>query len=170
MRTMLMAALAVAGAMGEAVPAELRMPADNQGEVVVTASSLLRDDAGGVTATGGARVVHGDLMVSCAGTIRIVSSGHFFSTLEASGAAKAKAGRKTLRAAQLEYELTRHLVTLRGDPEVVEDGTTYRAGEKILLYLETGVMKCEPRALISVDRGFQKAALKPKRRKFLGLF
>lgn len=170
MRTMLTAALVAAGCVGAAPLTEIRIPADDRSEVVVSGNSLSRDAEGGVTGTGRSQVVHGDLIVSCAGTVRIAVSGGYFSTLEASGTIEAKAGKKKLRGRRLEYETTRHLVTLRGEPEVVEDGTTYRAAEKIFLYLETGVMKCEPKALISIDRSFHKGALKSKRKKFLGLF
>jgi len=171
MRTILTAAMLAAAFSSAAAAAELSLPAEGRGEVVVTATSLSRDAGGGVIATGRSTVVHGDLSISCAGTIRIALSGDFFSALEASGTVEAKAGNRALRAGRLDYESTRHLVTLRGNPEVVENGTTYRAGERILLYLETGVMRCEPKAMISVDRRFQKPAPpKPKRRRLFGLF
>lgn len=170
MRTLLMAALAAAAWIRATPPMEMKIPASDRSEVTVRGSSLLRNGRGGVSAAGRSEIIHGPLKITCAGSAVVKTSGGYFSSLDAVGAVEAKAGRKTLRGQRLEYEAARHLVTLSGKPEVSEDGTISRAERRILIYLETGVMKCEPKTLIAIDRNFRREKPKPQRRKFLGLF
>jgi len=170
MRTILMAALAAAAWIGAAPLTEIKIPAADRNEVTVRGSTLSRDDKGDVSATGRSEFIHGALSLTCVGTVVVRTSGGYFSSLDAVGTVEAKAGKKVIRGQRLEYEATRHLVTLSGGPEVAEEGTTYRAERRILIYLETGVLQCEPKTLISIDRGFHRRNPKPERRKFLGLF
>lgn len=170
MRMTLVATLAAVGWISAAPPMEMKIPSADRNEVTVRGSSLSRDRTGGVSAAGRSEIVHGPLTITCAGTAVLKTSGGYFSILDAVGAVEARAGKKTLRGQRLEYEAARHLITLSGRPEVSEEGTISRAGKRILIYLDTGVMKCEPNTRIAIDRNFHREKPKPQRRKFLGLF
>jgi hypothetical protein len=170
MRTILMVALAAAPWIGAAPLAEIKIPAADREEVMVRGSALSKDDKGNVSSTGRSEFIHGALSVTCVGTAVVRTAEGYFSSLDAVGTIEAKSGKKVLRGQRLEYEATRHLVTLSGGPEVADEGTTYRAERRILVYLETGVVQCEPKTLISINRSFHKENQKPERRKFLGLF
>ena len=123
-----------------------------------------------MTAAGRSEIAHGALTISCVGTAVVKTSGGYFSSLDAVGEVRATAGKKTMKGERLEYEAARHLVTLSGRPEVDEEGVISRAERRILVYLETGVIKCEPRTLKAIDKSYRREKPKPPRRKFLGLF
>ncbi len=170
MRALLLATYAAASWTVVIQPSELRVPAPDGSEVAVRGSAISRGADGSITTAGRSEIVHGPLRISCAGTAVITTSGGYFTSLDAVGEVLAAAGKKTMKAERLEYEETRHLVTLSGRPEVDEDGAIYRAERRILVYLETGVIKCEPRTLMAVEKSYRRERPKPPRRKFLGIF
>ena len=84
---------------------------------------------------------------------------------------EARAGEKKLWGNNVFYDEPRRLLTLSGNPGAREGRTIYGADNRILCYTETGVMKFEPRAKITIDKKLGSGEKqKRKRRKFLGLF
>ncbi|MDD5558035.1 MAG: hypothetical protein PHN82_12425 [bacterium] len=161
----MLAALAAPAAAGET--ATVRGP--DETVLAISADRLARGAGGDIFAGGQVRAVHGEVDVRCVGTLTVYVEDDLFAALEARGVVRVATGGKHLRGAHLLYEAAPRLLTMSGSP-LLEDGSTiYAASDRILLYAETGVTRCEPRAELFIRKDKAREA-KGGRKKFLGIF
>jgi len=158
-----------AAVSGAAVAEEAQLPAPGHTLLTINASDMAREAGGNIIARGKINISHPPVSITCVGTARINVSDGQFASLEAQGMAEASAGDKKLWGQRLYYEEARHLISVSGQPRAREGDTSYKAGRRIICYLETGVMKFDPHAEIYVEKS-QGHKKKAQRRKFLGIF
>ncbi|MCX6353353.1 MAG: hypothetical protein NTZ78_00440 [Candidatus Aureabacteria bacterium] len=155
---------------GAGIAEEIQVPAPDGSTLSLKASDITRDEQGNINARGRVEVAHSSVSIACVGTVTVSVSGGKFSSLEAQGIIEAVSGDKKLWGQHLYYEQPRHLITVSGEPRAQQGGTRYSAEKRILCYLETGVMKFEPKAQIFIEKNPEHGKKKPGKGRFFGLF
>jgi hypothetical protein len=153
-----------------AVSEEIEMFAPDGKPFALEADRIQEEESGNLIATGRIEARHGNVIIRCMGQATVYVSHGNFSAIEAHGLIEADTDGKKLWSNRLFYDEPRRLLTLSGNPRALEGKTRYSAEKRILCYTETGVMKFEPRARITIDNTRGREKSKPRRKKFLGLF